>query len=76
MSKPESVVLTVNNLKSLNSSESALGELYGYSQILGSIFKERAGDIAQHVTTSIVAKDMLSIVKAHGREKLQYWGFS
>jgi pimeloyl-ACP methyl ester carboxylesterase len=38
--------------------------------------KDRAGDVIQHVTTDNVARDMLSIVEAHGRDKLQYYGVS
>jgi pimeloyl-ACP methyl ester carboxylesterase len=36
----------------------------------------RAAEILPFMQTDHTAKDMLSIVKAHGREKLQYWGFS
>lgn len=34
------------------------------------------GDVLKHATTDNVARDMLSIVRAHGEEKLQYWGIS
>lgn len=37
---------------------------------------ERTRDIAPYVNTAAVAEDMLDIAKAHGTDKLQYWGFS
>lgn len=37
---------------------------------------ERAGEWLGNVNTEQTAYDMLSIVKAHGREKLMYWGYS
>jgi pimeloyl-ACP methyl ester carboxylesterase len=37
---------------------------------------ERAGEWLGNVNTEQTAYDMLSIVKAYGREKLMYWGFS
>ena len=32
--------------------------------------------VLAHINTDHTARDMLSIVRAHGREKLLYWGFS
>ncbi|TCD64930.1 hypothetical protein EIP91_003427 [Steccherinum ochraceum] len=63
-------------LPTVNSSESALGSLYATAQNLGHLAETLAGDVAPHVSTPVVARDMLSITKAHGRDKLQYWGFS
>ncbi|EKM82169.1 hypothetical protein AGABI1DRAFT_112269 [Agaricus bisporus var. burnettii JB137-S8] len=37
---------------------------------------ERGGDWLGNINTEQTAHDMLSIVKAYGREKLMYWGFS
>lgn len=31
---------------------------------------------ATYASTASVARDMLEIMKAHGRDKIQYWGFS
>jgi pimeloyl-ACP methyl ester carboxylesterase len=40
------------------------------------VAKLRAADVLPFIHTDHTARDMLSIVEAHGREKLQYWGFS
>lgn len=37
---------------------------------------ERGGEWLGNINTEQTAYDMLSIVKAYGREKLMYWGFS
>ena len=31
---------------------------------------------ASYIGTAAVARDMLNIVRAHGRERLHFWGFS
>ena len=43
---------------------------------LGDLAAERMQGVAEHVSTPVVARDMLNIVEALGHEKLQYWGFS
>ena len=53
----------------------SIPELWARSQILGSLAKKNYGFIP-YATTDNVARDMLSIVQAHGRQKLNYWGFS
>ena len=37
---------------------------------------KRTMHAAEHVSTATVARDMLTITHAHGRDKLLYWGFS
>ena len=32
--------------------------------------------VLAHINTDHTARDMLSIMRAHGKEKLSYWGFS
>lgn len=54
----------------------ALGRQYGQAQIIGQIAEQHTRNVAENVGTATVARDMLSIVKAHGRDKLSYWGFS
>ncbi|KAL0059030.1 hypothetical protein AAF712_014268 [Marasmius tenuissimus] len=46
------------------------------SQIMGTLAYERGKDYLGHMNTANSARDMLSIVEAHGQEKLQYWGLS
>lgn len=60
----------------MNSSNAALGQLWATARTLGDLAQARMGDVAQYVGTPVVARDLLSIVNAHGLDKLQYWGFS
>lgn len=60
----------------MNASPAALGRLHTVAQYLGDLALERSEKVASHVSTPAVARDMLSIVRAAGQEKLQYWGFS
>ncbi|KZV89518.1 hypothetical protein EXIGLDRAFT_721388 [Exidia glandulosa HHB12029] len=60
----------------INSTVDALAKLHGYWKIMGELAEERQAHTAAHMSTAIVARDMLAITKAHGRDKLQYWGFS
>ncbi|KZV83249.1 hypothetical protein EXIGLDRAFT_656341 [Exidia glandulosa HHB12029] len=60
----------------INSTVDALAKLHGYWKIMGELADERQAHTAAHMSTAIVARDMLAITKAHGRDKLQYWGFS
>lgn len=62
--------------ENLNASELALGEAYARANILGNIVADRLRFVAERVSTPLVAADMLSIAKALGQDKLQYWGFS
>lgn len=72
----ESAMFTLKILDTLNSSDSAFGSVYSNAHTLGHVSETRIKDVAQYVGTPAVARDMLSIVKAYGEEKLQYWGFS
>ena len=72
----EELFLTYKATDNLNQSSTSLYSLYGHAQIIGNIAVERLDGIAQYVGTPTVARDMMSIVKAFGRDKLQYWGFS
>ncbi len=44
--------------------------------VMNKLAEERGGEWLGNVNTEQTAYDMLSIVKAYGREKLMYWGFS
>jgi len=75
-SKMEGMIILDRGGRSINASQSALGDILSAADMAGSIVESRAKKVAEHVSTAIVSRDMLSIVKAHGLEKLQYWGFS
>ncbi|KAJ7062900.1 TAP-like protein-domain-containing protein [Mycena amicta] len=63
--------------ESLNASTSSLARAWAKGTILGQLAGERDVDGSlRFITTDHTARDMLRIVQAHGREKLQYWGFS
>jgi pimeloyl-ACP methyl ester carboxylesterase len=46
-----------------------------YADIYGDLGEIRS-NVSRYMSTSIVARDMLRITRAYGREKLLYWGFS
>jgi hypothetical protein len=60
----------------LNATVDAIARTQARYAVLSSLAAERNLDVAQHMTTSLVAQDMLSIVHAHGMDKLQYYGVS
>lgn len=60
----------------LGAAPGALGRTLARSQTLGRLVEARASDVAPYVSTALVARDMLSIVKAHGFDKLLYMGVS
>ena len=62
--------------KGLNQTAGTLGAFLSNAKVIGDIAASRSRKYAEHVSTPVVARDMLSIVKAHGLDKLQYWGFS
>lgn len=43
---------------------------------LGKLAKERSEGVVEHVTTDNVARDLLSIARAFGEEKVRYYGTS
>ncbi|KAF8890364.1 hypothetical protein BD779DRAFT_1610817 [Infundibulicybe gibba] len=53
-----------------------LARVWARAQILGKLASDNDRDILAHINTENTARDMLRIVQAHKREKLQYWGFS
>lgn len=59
-----------------NESISSVGNIHAKYDILGRLGVSRAQVVAETLSTPTVAQDMLSIVKAFGQEKLQYWGVS
>ncbi|TDL14554.1 hypothetical protein BD410DRAFT_797094 [Rickenella mellea] len=74
--KSEQAAWNTDHVVVLNATVDALGYQYARSQIIGQFADNRTRHSAEHIGTPTVARDMLSIVKAHGMDKLQYWGFS
>jgi hypothetical protein len=64
------------DVSTLNSTSGLLPKSWALSQIIGQLAEARDSGALKHITTDVVARDMLRIVKAHGREKLNYWGLS
>jgi pimeloyl-ACP methyl ester carboxylesterase len=44
--------------------------------VVGQLAAEQDYGYLRHINTDQTARDMLSIVEAHGQSKIQYWGFS
>jgi pimeloyl-ACP methyl ester carboxylesterase len=60
----------------IGTAPSSLGRTLARYQTLGMLAQARASDVAPYMSTALVARDMLSIVKAHGFNKLSFWGVS
>ncbi|KAG5716887.1 putative hydrolase [Termitomyces sp. T112] len=60
----------------INASSGGLARAWANAVINGKLAWERQPEILGHINTDQTARDMLTIVNAHGREKLSYWGFS
>lgn len=60
----------------VNASSTSFSEAFVRHKVLGQLAEHRNLRYASYVSTPTVATDMLSIVKASGYDKLQYWGFS
>lgn len=59
-----------------NTTPDAVTRMYANTLTLASVAEARLKDIGPYVGTAQVARDMLSITNAFGRDRLQYWGFS
>jgi pimeloyl-ACP methyl ester carboxylesterase len=59
-----------------NATPDALARTYARFQSYGAVAERRTADVVKYMNTPVVARDMLAIVQAHGREKLLYWGIS
>ncbi|KIJ43920.1 hypothetical protein M422DRAFT_169269, partial [Sphaerobolus stellatus SS14] len=60
----------------VNASTGSLAKAYSRSILLGEIAARTINYTGQYVSTAMVARDMLAIIRAHDRDKLLYWGFS
>ncbi|KAL0580850.1 hypothetical protein V5O48_001142 [Marasmius crinis-equi] len=65
------------NQRELNNSlRDTVQSYWGNAKVMGALAYERGKDYLPFMNTDHVARDMLSITQAHGREKVQFWGFS
>ncbi|KAL0059378.1 hypothetical protein AAF712_013889 [Marasmius tenuissimus] len=60
----------------LNHSSWPVELFWAQTKVMGVLAYERNGDVLRYMNTENVARDMLAITEAHGREKLQYCGVS
>ncbi|KAG8810837.1 hypothetical protein FRC17_002742, partial [Serendipita sp. 399] len=72
----ESFALRYLEAPFINQTSTALSQVMARATLVNQLIEERANVAAQYLNTAVVSTDMLSIVKAHGLDKLQYWGFS
>ena len=49
---------------------------WALAKVFGQLAEDHDDGYLRHINTDQTARDMLRIVKAHGRTKIQYWGFS
>ena len=59
-----------------NATHDAFARAYARSKVFGSLTAHRTSNASAYVSTAFVARDLLRMNGAHGRDKLQYWGFS
>ena len=59
-----------------NESVSSLGRTLAQARILGNLAANRIEQISESVSTAAVATDMLTIARAFGFDKVNYWGIS
>ncbi|KAJ7617120.1 TAP-like protein-domain-containing protein [Roridomyces roridus] len=67
---------TSGNSITASSSDDALARMWAQSMLVGRLAGERDDGNLRFIHSDYTARDMLRIVEAHGREKIQYWGFS
>jgi len=68
--------LTTEGFQELDLDDGSLGKAWAKAVLAGQLVKSRSAGIFPFINTDHTARDMLEIVKAHGREKINYWGFS
>lgn len=66
----------LSGLSITNQTDEGVGRTWAGAQILGKLAGERGKGFLEHLTTPNTARDMRSILKAYGQDKLQYWGIS
>jgi hypothetical protein len=65
------------NASVLHIAEDNVANKWVSAVLLGKLAEDLNDDgYLRHINTDQTARDMLRIVEAHGRTKIQYWGFS
>ena len=64
------------DVSNLHNSEGEVANTWARAWIHGKLAEDRDYGYLRHINTDQTARDMLRIVEAHGRTKIQYWGFS
>jgi hypothetical protein len=75
-SSVEQALWLQGGFRALNTPGDTIPKSWARAQVIGKLAAARDKNIIRHITTDNVARDMLQIVRAHGREMIQYWGFS
>ncbi|KAH7103149.1 TAP-like protein-domain-containing protein [Auriculariales sp. MPI-PUGE-AT-0066] len=73
---PEEMLWKIQRPNTVNSLDDSLIRSFNHYKILGELAVKRVNETARLVSTAFVARDMLRITEAFGREKLQFYGFS
>jgi pimeloyl-ACP methyl ester carboxylesterase len=60
----------------LGATPDSVARTYARFDSYGTVAATRLKGVGEFVSTPTVARDMLAIVKAHGLDKLNYWGIS
>jgi pimeloyl-ACP methyl ester carboxylesterase len=60
----------------LHIAEDNVANIWARALVHGQLVQDRDDGYLRHINTDQTARDMLRIVEAHGRTKLQYWGVS
>ena len=60
----------------LHIAEDDVDNKWAFAKVIGQLAEDRDDGSLRHINTDQTARDMLRIVEAHGRTKIQYWGFS
>ena len=68
--------ILAENIPLPNITEDAITRRHAQSILYGGLAAARTMHAAPYLSTALVCRDMLEIMHAHGRDKLQYWGFS
>jgi pimeloyl-ACP methyl ester carboxylesterase len=60
----------------LNTTTDAFNRAYAQFKSFAPVAETRLQDIGPYVNTPFAARDMLAITRAHGFDKVKYWGIS